>query len=139
MKLKISSPAEVVYQGEIAKITLPTENGIVSVSAGHAPMVSSIKPGIITIWPVEYIKPSQEIYVSTSKGMVFVDGKIVRIVISEATINPQESWEALNANKEHLEKKMKQLKTEGSIEEIENTLIKLEKINADLQLKTMIK
>jgi CRISPR-associated protein Cas8b1/Cst1 subtype I-B len=71
--------------------------------------------------------------------MVFVDGKIVRIVVSDATINPQESWEALKANKEHLEKKIKQLKTEGSIEEIENTLIKLEKINADLQLKTMIK
>ncbi|MEI7563583.1 MAG: F0F1 ATP synthase subunit epsilon [bacterium] len=67
MKLKISSPAEVVYQGEIAKITLPTENGIISVSAGHAPMVSSIKPGIITVWPMEYIKPAQEIYVSTSK------------------------------------------------------------------------
>ena len=85
---------------------------MITVSAGHAPMVGSVKPGIITLWPMEYVQPVKEIFVSTSKGMVFVDGKIVRIVVAEATINPQESREALNATKTHLEQKMQQLKSQ---------------------------
>ncbi|MFA7717241.1 MAG: F0F1 ATP synthase subunit epsilon [Candidatus Absconditabacterales bacterium] len=137
MKLKISTPAQVVYQGDIAKISLPTESGMLTVSAGHVPMVASVKPGIITIRPVEYIQPSQEFFISTSKGMAFVDGKIVRIVSAEATINPQESSEVLDKIRNDLEKKIKQLKNEGSIEEIEKTMIKLEKVNADIKLKKM--
>jgi hypothetical protein len=41
-------------------------------------------------------------------------------------------------NRKALEEKIKRLKTEWSIEEIEKALIKLEKINADLELKKML-
>ncbi len=136
MKLKISTPAQVVYQWEIAKISLPTENWMLTVSAGHAPMVTSVKPGIISIWPAEYTS-SKEFFISTSKGMAFVDGKIVRIVSAEATVNPQESSAVLDKIKDDLEKKIKQLKNEWSIEEIEKNMIKLEKVNADIKLKKM--
>lgn len=70
--------------------------------------------------------------------MAFVDGKIVRIVCAEATINPQESSQELDHIRGELEKKIKQLKNEGSIEEIEKTLMKLEKVNADIKLKKQL-
>ena len=70
--------------------------------------------------------------------MVFIDGKIVRIVSAEATLAPEESESILLQNKKTLEDKIKRLKTEGSIEEIEKALIKLEKINADIELKKML-
>jgi hypothetical protein len=41
-------------------------------------------------------------------------------------------------NKKKLEEKIRRLKSEWSIEEIEKTLIKIEKINADLELKKML-
>jgi hypothetical protein len=41
-------------------------------------------------------------------------------------------------NRRTLEEKIKRLKSEWSIEEIEKTLIKVEKINADLELKKML-
>jgi hypothetical protein len=44
----------------------------------------------------------------------------------------------LQEHKKVMEEKIKRLKSEWSIEEIEKTLIKLEKINADIQLKKML-
>lgn len=106
---------------------------------GHAPMVTSVKPGIIKLWPMEnHIKVGDEMFVSTSKGMVFIDGKIVRIVSAEATLAPEQSESELLQNKRILEDKIKRLKTEWSIEEIEKALIKLEKTNADIELKKML-
>lgn len=139
MKLKISTPAKTVFQGEIEKISLPTETGNLKVMAGHPPMVTSIKPGIIKFRPMKNtIQVGEETFVSTSKGMAFIDGKVVRIVSAEATMAPEESTATLIQNKKFLEEKIKRLKSEWSIEEIEKTLIKLEKINADLELKRML-
>ena len=113
MKLKISTPAKMIYQGEIEKISIPTENGNLKVMDGHAPMVTSVKPGIIKLWPMEnHVKVGNEMFVSTSKGMVFIDGKIVRIVSAEATLAPEESENTLAQNKKTFEEKIKRLKTE---------------------------
>ena len=113
MKLKISTPAKVNFQGEIEKISIPTETGSLKVMEGHPPMVTSVKPGIMKVRPMEnHIKVGNEMYISTSKGMVFIDGKIVRIVSAEATLAPEESESALLQNKKALEEKIKRLKTE---------------------------
>ncbi len=139
MKLKISTPAKVIFQGEIEKISIPTENGNLKVMDGNTPMVTSVKPGIIKLWPMKNnMQVGNEMYVSTSKGMVFIDGKIVRIVSADATLAPEESESTLVQNKKNLEEKIRRLKTEWSIEDIEKALIKLEKINADLELKKML-
>lgn len=139
MKLKISTPTKIIFQGEIEKISLPTENGNIKVMDGHPPMVTTVKPGLIKLWPMEnHVKVGHEMYVSTSKWMVFIDGKIVRIVSAEATLAPEESGSTLLQNKKNIEEKIKRLKTEWSIEEIEKALIKLEKINADIELKRML-
>lgn len=80
---------------------------------GHPPMVTSIQPGIMKVWPMEnHIKVGNEIYISTSKGMVFIDGKIVRIVSAEATLAPEDSESTLLQNKKNLEEKIKRLKSE---------------------------
>jgi F-type H+-transporting ATPase subunit epsilon len=138
MKLKISTPAQIIFEGEVSKIDLPTENGTISISAGHVPMVTSMKPGLISIRSEQsYMQPDSESFVSTSKGMAFVDGKVVRIVTAEATCNPNENTETLQQIKEDLENKIAVLQTTGSVEEIEKNIIKLEKVNADIQLKQM--
>lgn len=113
MKLKISTPAKVIYQGEIEKISIPTETGNLKVMDSHTPMVTSIKPGIIKVWPMENnVKVGNEIYISTSKGMAFIDGKVVRIISAEATLAPEESENTLLNNKRLLEDKIRRLKTE---------------------------
>lgn len=144
MKLKISSPSKVIYEWEIKQISLPTESGIITILPNHTPLVTALKPGIVKISPEktpsgEFIFSENTISLSVSKGMAFVDGKIVRIVTAVATTSPEESADTLKQMKEDLEDQIKLLKKKWSIEDIEKSLIKLEKINADIKLERMKK
>jgi len=139
MELKISTPERIIYEGEVRQIILPTENWEITITTSSSPIVSSLKPGIIKIIPEEpiswFIYFKNEISISTDKWMAFVDWKIIRIVVSSATTLPNQSLESLNKIKTELESKIQELKKKGSIEEIEKSLIKLEKIKADIKLE----
>lgn len=141
MKLKISSPAKIIFEWEIKQITLPTEIGDVTVLPGHAPMVTALKPWIIKIVPKDQVSTSEFIFtkdtisLSVSKGMAFVDGKIVRVVTAVATTSLSETENDLKTKKLKLEEDIKQLRKQGSIEDIEKSLMLLEKINADIRLR----
>lgn len=143
MKLKIASTSKTIFEGEIKQITLPTEIGDVTVLPGHAPMVTALKPGIIKIIPEKQVSTSEFIFtknaisLSISKGMAFVDGKIVRVVTAVATTSLSESEKDLEAKKLKLEDDIQQLKKKWSLENIEKSLIQLEKINADIRLKKL--
>lgn len=68
MKLKISTPARVMYQGDIEKISIPTENGNLKVMEGHAPMVTSVKPGLIKLRPMKnHYQVGDEMLMSIAK------------------------------------------------------------------------
>jgi hypothetical protein len=67
--------------------------------------------------------------------MVFVDGKIVRIATSSATIWHTDKAE-LQKRKQELEAKLKKLTLNGSLEEIEKLQNQLAKINADIKLSS---
>lgn len=143
MQLKISSPAKTIFEWEIKQITLPTEIGDVTILPWHAPMVTALKPWIIKIIPSkeipnnEFIFSKNTISLSVSKWMAFVDGKIVRVVTAVATTSPAETEKELESKKIKLEEEIKQLRKMWSLEEIEKSLIQLEKINADIRLKKL--
>jgi len=138
MRLKISTPSETIFEGEVSKVEMPTENGTIDITTGHVPMVTSVVPWIITIWSEPaYMYPDQQSYISTAKGMAFVDGKTVRIISADATSTPDKTPETLTQMRQELENKIAILQNDGSIEEIEHTIGKLGKINADIQLQNI--
>ena len=143
MKLKISSPEKVVYEWDVKQVSLPTETGMITVLPNHIPMVTSLKPWVIKIVPTEspswdFIFSENSIQISVGKWMVFVDWKVIRIVTAVATTSP-DSEEVLEKMKVDLEENIKELKKKWSIEEIEKSIIKLEKINADMKLQRLKK
>jgi hypothetical protein len=69
--------------------------------------------------------------------MAFVDGKIVRVVTAVATTSLAETEKELESKKLKMEEEIKQLRKMGSLEDIEKSLIQLEKINADIRLKKL--
>ncbi|MCK9466915.1 MAG: F0F1 ATP synthase subunit epsilon [Candidatus Absconditabacterales bacterium] len=144
MQLKISSPAKTIFEGEIKEVILPTEIGDVKILGGHTPMVTVLKPGIINLIPSKKISSNEfiigknnSISLSIGKGMAFVDGRVVKVVVSSATTSPTESTKELESKKIELEEKIKKLRKSGSLEEIEKSLILLDKINADIRLKQL--
>jgi F-type H+-transporting ATPase subunit epsilon len=44
------SPEKLVFSGEVRQVDLPGSEGDLGVLAGHAPVVTTLRPGIITIF-----------------------------------------------------------------------------------------
>jgi len=144
MKLKISSPEKLIFEWEIKQVSLPTANGEITILPNHAPLVTSLKPWLIRVLPQkapegEFIFTDQYINISVSKGMAFVDGKMIRVVTATATTAPHESTKTLEQMRMKLESAIKDMKQKWSLEEVEKSLIKLEKLNADIELSKMVK
>ncbi len=143
MLLKISSPEKIIFEGEASKITLPTEIGDIIINPWQRPTVTTLRPGIITISPLwkikerDFVKTNDSISISISKWIAFISEDLVKIATTIATTKVSENSKELKEKKSQLEKEIRELRKRGSLEEIENSLIKLEKINADLKLQAL--
>ncbi|MEF2176096.1 MAG: F0F1 ATP synthase subunit epsilon [Candidatus Absconditabacteria bacterium] len=144
MFLKITSPDKIVFQGEIESVVVPTEEGEIGVLPGHMPLSSVVTPGIVKVTARkadkdllrerDFLFKDDNLFVSVSRGLVFVDGDSVVIVTSAATKTPGESQEVLEKMKKDLEKNITTLRAKGSIEDLEKAVINLQKVSADLKL-----
>jgi len=142
MFLKIDSPEGVIFEGEVKEVIVPTESWEVAILPGHQPMVSVVVPGLVRIKTedqklkekFEIFDVDKNIVLSTSKGILYVDGQKVIILTSAASSDVKESEENLKKLKQKLEEELQKLKAKGSVEEIEKALIDLQKITADLRL-----
>ena len=47
--LKIITPQEVAFEGPVISVVAPAQEGYVGVLADHAPFVTTLKPGSLTI------------------------------------------------------------------------------------------
>ena len=143
MYLKLSSPDRTIFDWEIYQIILPTEIWDVIIKPWQNPMVTALRPGIITISPKDQIDNqnfiNSEIWlsISISKWMVFVNNDIVKVITTISQEIKDNDWKSLKSKKAELEKKVRKLRQSWSIEEIEEALTELEKVNADIKLKTL--
>jgi F-type H+-transporting ATPase subunit epsilon len=67
IKFKIVTPEKTVYEDEIDQITLPTQEGEITVLPNHIPLISVLTPGELIIK-----KDSEEIAMAVSGGIVEV-------------------------------------------------------------------
>ncbi|MDO8571089.1 MAG: ATP synthase F1 subunit epsilon [bacterium] len=73
-KLTIVTPERTVYADDVSQVTIPTQDGEITVLPHHVPLVSVLKPGELLIR-----KGNEEIPLAVSGGMVQVrvDGVII--------------------------------------------------------------
>jgi len=79
MKLEIVAPLGKIYEGEVKAVTLPGADGEMGVLDGHAPLVTTLKAGVIDIK-----KDSGEELVAINWGYAEISNNIVNIVVDEA-------------------------------------------------------
>lgn len=148
MQLTLVSPQETIFQWEILKVTIPTEAGVITILPNHIPLGSIIKPGILSFLPkdkqentfikgTDFLFKDDEIHISIAKWSLYVDGKNIIILVSDATTNPESDIETLEKMKLQLEKDLKEIKLQGDIDTIEKSYLALQKLTADLHLKRM--
>lgn len=132
MKLTISTTQNaIIYEEEIEQITLPTENGMITIFKNQIPTVIKLVPGMIQFFSLKN-KTTENL--SISKGIALINANIIKITVSIATTKPLAKLVELRGSQQLLELKLQKVKNFGSIEEISQLICDLEKVKADIQL-----
>lgn len=79
LKLEIVTPEKRVLDAEVDSVTVPTASGEAGILSHHAPLVSALKPGILT-----YTTKGTAEKLAVSGGFVEVSGDKVAVLVDTA-------------------------------------------------------
>jgi len=106
--LKIITPKKIVLEKEILSITLPTEEGEITILPHHANLFSILKEGIIKI---KYNQ--EEDYFAIGGGYLETDGHEVNVLVSRAYGQDEIDEKMIEEAKENAKKILSQAKTDA--------------------------
>ena len=101
IKFKIVTPERTVYESEIDQVTLPTQEGEITVLPEHIPLISVLSPGELSVK-----KGGEEIAMAVSGGMIEVRKNEITVLADTA----ERAEEIDLARAEEARKKAEQLK-----------------------------
>jgi len=109
ISIKIVSPEKLVFQEDgFESVTVPTENGEITILPGHIPLVSVISPGEIIAR-----KGNKEISLVTTKGFMRLEKNGELFVLSDYAVRSEDIEVAkVEAAKKKAEEMMKEKKSE---------------------------
>lgn len=82
MNLVVLTPSRQIFEGEIISVKVPGISGQFEILKGHAPIVSALGEGVITVKDNTGSSQTYEI----SKGFVEVLGREVALLVQEAEV-----------------------------------------------------
>lgn len=50
LHFELVSPARLLFSGDVASVTIPGTEGEMGIFPGHAPVLSTLKPGVVTVY-----------------------------------------------------------------------------------------
>jgi F-type H+-transporting ATPase subunit epsilon len=128
LNLEIVTPEKKVLSETVESVTVPTASGEVGILSNHAPLISSLKPGILT---VNRSGGSEKLVVAG--GFIEVSSNKVSILTDVAERKDEIDVESAKLEKAEAEKILGAWK-DGSEEEFANENERLEKAQARLAL-----
>ena len=128
LKLEIVTPEKKVFDETVESVTVPTATGEAGILPNHAPLISALKPGILS-----YTNKGAVEKLAVAGGFVEVSGNQVSVMTDTAESAGDINLEQAKAEREAAEKALAGLST-ASIEETEAERERLESANSRLQL-----
>lgn len=128
INLEIVTPEKKVIDQEVDAVYIPTAKGEIGILPNHAPLISTLKPGILS-----YTDKGSTEEMVVSGGFVEVSTNKVSILADIAENSDEVDVEAAKVDRKDAEKLLGEWK-EGSEEEFEVELERLEKAQARLRL-----
>ncbi len=127
LNLEIVTPEKRVFDETVDAVTIPTTNGEIGILPNHAPLISTLKSGILT-----YTNRGATERMVISGGFVEVSANKVSIMADVAERADEINAEAARAERETAEKVLSAWS--GTEDEFEAEKERLEKAQARLQL-----
>lgn len=127
LKLEIVTPEKKIFDGTVESVTVPTATGEAGILPSHAPLISALKPGILS-----YSNKGAVERLAVAGGFVEVSSDNVSVLVDAAETAAEIDAAAAHADREANERALRE--TAGSIEESEEIRNRLDTANARLQL-----
>ena len=128
LKLEIVTPEKRVFDAEVESVTIPTASGEAGLLANHAPIVSAVKPGILS-----YTSKGTVERMVVAGGFVEMNNNKVSVLTDSAETATEIDIEAARVEREAAEKELA-ANASSAIELTEITREQLEAANARIQL-----
>jgi F-type H+-transporting ATPase subunit epsilon len=128
LKLEIVTPEKKVFDETVESVTVPTATGEAGILPNHAPLISALKPGILS-----YTNKGAVEKLAVAGGFVEVSGNQVSVMTDTAEAANEINVEQAKAERDAAERALAVLAT-ASIEETEAERERLENANSRLQL-----
>jgi F-type H+-transporting ATPase subunit epsilon len=128
LKLEIVTPEKKVLDETVDSVTVPTASGEAGILPNHAPLISALKPGILS-----YSSKGQTARLAVAGGFVEVSSNQVSVMTDTAETPDEIDGEAARAERDAAEKSLS-AHAMAAIEETESDRERLEAANARLQL-----
>ena len=130
LKLEIVTPEKKVFDETVDSVTVPTASGEAGILPNHAPLISALKPGILS-----YTLKGTTERLAVSGGFVEVSSNSVSVLTDTAEVASEIDAAAARAEKDAAEKALAGRST-AALEETEAERDRLEAANARLSLAT---
>ena len=127
LNLEIVTPEKKVLSEAVDAVTVPTASGEIGILQNHAPLISSLKAGVLS-----YTKAGETERMVIAGGFVEVSQNNVSILSDIAETASEINAEAARAERDAVERELGAWK--GSLEEAEGERERLEIAQARLQL-----
>jgi F-type H+-transporting ATPase subunit epsilon len=101
LKLEIVTPEKRVLDAEVDSVTVPTASGEAGILTSHAPLISALKPGILT-----YTQKGNASKLVVSGGFVEVNSDKVAVLVDTAESADEIDVEAAKQMRESAEKSL---------------------------------
>jgi F-type H+-transporting ATPase subunit epsilon len=128
LKLEIVTPERKIFDDSVDSVTVPTASGDAGILPNHAPLISALKPGILT-----YTGKGATGQMVVSGGFVEVSDNAVSVLTDSAETADEIDVDAARSERDAAEKRMREIAT-APVEEAEATRERMERANARLQL-----
>ena len=127
LKLEIVTPEKKVFDETVDTVTIPTGTGEIGIMPNHAPLISTIRPGVLT-----YSKDRQTEKLAVAGGFVEVSNNKISVLADSAERADEIDVEAAQLERENMVKTLGAWN--GSEAEFEVEKEKLDRAQARLQL-----
>ena len=130
LRLEIVTPEKRVLDTEVDSVTVTTATGEAGILPNHAPLISALKPGILT-----YTIKGASDKLAVSGGFVEVNGNTVSVLADTASSADEIDVAKARSDKEAAEKAFAAV-ANGSIDDTEQARDQIDAANVRIQLAT---
>ena len=128
LKLEIVTPEKKVFDDAVDSVTVPTASGDAGILPNHAPLISALRPGILS-----YSNKGTTSQMVVSGGFMEVSNNAVSVLTDTAETADEINADAARAERDVAENQMREFAL-APVEEAEATRERLESATAKLQL-----